>query len=71
MKKIYFDKKMNCPAVEYNGEVEHFNHETQEHNWKNAKACYDLLDTDEQMHEYLEWEEDFAVRQAEMYEDII
>lgn len=28
----------------------------------------ELLDVDEKMHEYLEWEEDYAEKQAEFYE---
>lgn len=71
MLKMYYDKEKQCPAVNFNGEVEYFNHENEEHNLKNARACYNnlkILDIDESMHEYQDFEADYFEKQAEMYD---
>lgn len=39
----YFDKAQKCWAVKLGNFVEYFNHETPEHDKKNADACFGLL----------------------------
>lgn len=41
--KLYYSNKYKCYAVKYNNKVEYFNHEKNEHDLKNAIACYDML----------------------------
>ena len=43
MIKLYYDKQKQCYAIDYNGIIEYFNHENNEHDYKNAIACYDRL----------------------------
>lgn len=41
--KKYFDKKKNCWAIKIGNFIEYFNHETPEHDKRNAEACFKLL----------------------------
>ena len=44
MLKLYYDKQKQCYAINYNGEIEYFNHEHNfEHDKKNAVACFKRL----------------------------
>ena len=43
MLNLYYDKERECYAINYNGEIEYFNHEKNEHDYKNAVACYERL----------------------------
>lgn len=39
----FFDKIRDCWAIRLGDEVEYFDHETPEHDKKNADACFELL----------------------------
>nr|DAT94671.1 MAG TPA: hypothetical protein [Caudoviricetes sp.] len=39
----FFDKTRSCWAIRFESEVEYFNHETPEHDKRNADACFKLL----------------------------